>query len=318
MLKKLLPLVVSVFWVPYCYSDSISPYYGYTGNAAADGMTWDMNTVLPEPPGLDINTVIYRYTPIKDPNDPFTVTVQNEDAVRGGYIFRNTDDWSGLPGGVELRKVIGVGSVPRQYWGTGSIETTGFGTVADPNVVYTYKVTPCYDPQFDPNCPGYEEQSISIPEVPVVDIPEIETVDVSSLYDATDGDADVEQVCKEGDTDAKCDSIAKKDREELSDEEKEKRKKKEAAKSKDRLEKALSAVDNSAFFAESFAQAQMLDSMNAAIDFSSYTTATIDGGVYKETIVLDGGELKDNKNGRRLNLQSQILHDKMVDMQYHR
>jgi len=296
--------VVLVSLAPYCYSDSISPYYGYTGNAAAGGMSWNMDDILPSPPGLDINTVIYSYTPIKDPNDPFTVTIQNENAVTGGYIFRSTDDWSGHPGGIELRKIVGVGSIPRAYWGTGSIETTGFGTVTNPNVVYTYKVDPCFDPQFDPNCPGYQ---VPIPTVPVV---EVETFDVNTIYDATDGDAEIAEVDEE--------LIEVDEKEELSDEEKEKRKKKMLAKSKDRLEKALAASDNSAFFAEALAAAQMIDQMNASVNMKSYTAVALDGGTYKETIVLDGGNIPDNKNGRRLNFRSQILHDKMVDMQYDR
>jgi len=305
MLKKLLLLALVALVPCYSYSDSISPYYGYTGNAAANGMTWSMDGVLPEPPGLDINTVIYSYTPIKDPNDPFTVTVQNENAIDGGYIFRSTDDWSGHPGGIELRRVIGVGAIPRAYWGDGSIETTGFGTVTNPNVVYTYKVDPCFDPQFDPNCPGY--QTPLPPPPPKV---EVETVDVTTLYDATEGDAEITEVDEE--------IIEVEEKEELSDEEKEKRKKKMLAKSKDRLEKALAAADNSAFFAEAIASAQMLDQMNAVVNINTYVAASIDGGTYRETVVLDGGNIPDNKNGRRLNFSSQILHDKMVDMQYNR
>jgi hypothetical protein len=62
MLKKLLLMGVLVFWPSYCYSESIQPYFGTTPNAAAGGNTWIMNNVLPTPPGLDINGVIYNYT----------------------------------------------------------------------------------------------------------------------------------------------------------------------------------------------------------------------------------------------------------------
>lgn len=304
MLRKLLPSVVLALWAGYSSSESISPYYGYTGNAAAGGMTWDMSTVLPNPPGIDINTVIYSYTPFKDPNDPFTVTVQNENAVDGGYIFRSTDDWSGKHGGIELRRVIPVGAIPREYWGEGSIETTGIGTITDPKVVYTYRVDPCFDPQFDPNCPGYIP-----PPPPAPPMFDMEVFDPSSIYDGTEH-SEISKVDEE--------LIKKKDDDELSDEEKKKRKKKEAKESKIRLEKALAASDTSAFFADSFAQAQMLDQMNAAINVNTYIAATIPGGTYNETVVLDGGKIEDNKNGRRLSLQSQILHEKMVDMQYDR
>ena len=42
------------------------------------------------------------------------------------------------------------------------------------SVVYTYKVTPCFDPQFDPNCPGY-----------ATPVPVIYEVDLNDLYDVT-------------------------------------------------------------------------------------------------------------------------------------
>ncbi len=307
MLKKLLLSVVLVSLAPYCYSDSISPYYGYTGNAAANGLSWGMDSVFPDPPGLEVNAVLYNYTIQKAVNDAVTVHVQNENAQGTGYIFRETDEWRpGSLGGTEINKVIGLPNIHKSYWGDGSIEVEGNGSVTDPSVIYSYRVDPCYDPQYDPNCPGYEPY---VPEIPVVDL--------NSLYDATDGDANIEQACKEGDTSAKCESIAS-DQEQADEEEKKKQEEEEKKDSRDRLEKALAAVDNSALFAESFAQAAMLDSMNAAVNMQSYTAATIDGGAYKETIVLDGGNLPDNKKGRRLNLQSQILHEKMVDGQYNR
>src|SRR6056300_905560 len=176
MLRQLLLLVVSVFWVGYSYSESIAPYYGTTPNAAAGGHTWSMDNILPSGiPGVDINLVIYDYTPVKETQDAMVVHIQNENADGTGYIFRESDDWSGLPGGVEIRKVVPVVSTNRSLWGDGSIEVEGTGTVDNASVIYNYRVDPCYDPQSNPNCPGYEVQ-----------IPEIETVDVSTLYNALD------------------------------------------------------------------------------------------------------------------------------------
>ena len=122
---KILPLTVAlVFWPSYSFSESIAPYYGTTGNAASDGNSWSMDGVLPTPPGLDINGVIYDYTIQKNVDDSVNVHIQNENAVGTGYIFRETDEW--LPGslsGTEIRKVVPV--VPglnRELWGQGSIE----------------------------------------------------------------------------------------------------------------------------------------------------------------------------------------------------
>jgi hypothetical protein len=92
-------------------------------------------------PGLDITGVIYRYTAVKHRADPFTVSVQNENAVDGGYIFRETDDWTGKSGQT-ITKAVPTGYSPIELWGPGSIETTGVGSVEDPAVVYTYRFDP--------------------------------------------------------------------------------------------------------------------------------------------------------------------------------
>jgi hypothetical protein len=40
MLRKLLPMAWVLLLPSYSYSETIIPYYGYTGNAAATGLTW--------------------------------------------------------------------------------------------------------------------------------------------------------------------------------------------------------------------------------------------------------------------------------------
>jgi hypothetical protein len=302
VLKKLSLSVVLAFWGHYCYSDSITPYYGYTGNAAATGNSWNMDNVFPTPPGLDVNAVIYNYTIRKQTEDSVTVNVQNENAQGTGYIFRETDEWKpGSLDGTQINKVIGLPNVPREYWGDGSIEVTGNGSVEDPNVVYSYRVDPCYDPQYDPNCPGYQVQMPDIPEV-----------DLTNLYDATQ-DENI-------DLDAKVDEdlIEKEESDEKSDEQKEKEKEEEEKDSKDRLEKALAEANNSALFAEALANSIILDSMNQAMNITSYYNATIPGGAYNDSVVLVDKDIPENRNGLRNGLAQQLLHEKMVDMQYGR
>ena len=293
MLKKLLLMGVLVFWPSYCYSESIQPYFGTTPNAAAGGNTWIMNNVLPTPPGLDINGVIYNYTIQKDVNDSAKVHVQNENANGIGYIFRETDEWqAGSLGGTEIRKVVPViPNLARELWGNGSIEIEGNATVEDPNVVYMYKVDPCYDPQFDPNCPGYKVQ-----------IPEIEIVDIDSIYSSNS--ETIEIATTETDYD-----IYEEDELLESDEEDEEREKM-------RLEAALAAVDNSEIFANAFAQAQILAAMNNAIQMSNYYAGNVPGGEYKDSLVLIDKKIDDNKKGLRNGLAQQLLHEEMVSMQY--
>ena len=284
---------VLVYWPSYCYSESIQPYFGTTPNAAAGGNTWIMNNVLPTPPGLDINGVIYNYTIQKDVNDSAKVHVQNENVNGTGYIFRETDEWqAGSLGGTEIRKVVPViPNLARELWGNGSIEIEGNATVEDPNVVYMYKVDPCYDPQFDPNCPGYKVQ-----------IPEIEIVDIDSIYSSNS--ETIEIATTETDYDIyEEDELLESDEE---DEEKEKM----------RLEAALAAVDNSEIFANAFAQAQILISMNMAIQMNSYYAANIQGGVYNDSLTLVDKKIEDNKQGLRNGFAQQLLHEQMIQEQY--
>jgi hypothetical protein len=295
MLRKKLLTVVLVCLPSYCYSESITSYYGTTGNAAGSGLNWSMNNILPTPPGLDINGVIYNYTIQKDVDDSVNVHIQNENANGTGYIFRETDEWNpGSLGGTEIRKVVPViPNIPRQSWGDGSIEVEGSGSVTDPSVVYMYKVDPCYDPQFDPNCPGYK---VPVPEIPVID--------VSIIYNASEDEA-VQIATTETDTELYEETETKIEDEEEDEDKKEMR-----------LEEALSAADTSALFAEALAQSQILAAINIAVQINPYYAASIPGGVYKETIVLVDKKIEDNKQGLRNGLAQQLLHEKMIEMQY--
>tara|TARA_R110000772_G_scaffold62673_2_gene140798 strand:+ start:806 stop:1585 length:780 start_codon:yes stop_codon:yes gene_type:complete len=259
-----------------------------------------MYNVLPSGvPGLDIDLVIYNYTPIKEAQDDMIVHIQNENANGTGYIFRESDDWSGLQGGIEIRKVVPVIPTNRSQWGGGSIEVEGIGTVDNTSVIYNYRVDPCYNPQFDPNCPSYKVQ-----------IPEIETVDLDSLYDPLE-DETVKNATASTDADQYDDKDAKSDEDKAKEEEEEKD-------SKERLEKALASADNTIMFAEAFAQDQLLQAMNMAINMSPYYSTSIDGGAYQDSVTLADKQLPENKRGLRNGLAQQLLHDKMIEMQYNK
>ena len=311
MLKRLSLLVVLVSWAHSSYSEGISPYYGQTPNAAGQGITWSMNGVLPSGvPGLDINGVIYNYTINKNVNDQVNVDVQNKNASGTGYIFRSHDEWRpGSLGGTQINKYVPVTPSNRSLWGDGEIAVDGPGSVSNPRVVYNYRVDPCFDPQSDPNCPGYQRPK-----------PVIYEVDLTNLYDVTtDSTIDLDRkTCREGDETPECKSVNndKADNKELTDEEKAELEAKEKEKSKDRLEKALAAADNSALFANALANAQMLQTMNLAVNMNAYYNASIPGGAYGETVVLKDTKLPENRRGLRNGFAQQILHDKLVNMQY--
>ena len=271
-----------------CYSSDYT--YGYSNNAAAGGSSWGMSSSVlgvPSLSGMDINGVIYRYTAVKEQADPFTVSIGNKDAINGGYIFRETDDWSGKSGQT-ITKLVPLAYTPIDRWGDGSIDLTGVGSIESPQVVNTYRIDPCYDPQNDPSCPNYVPP---LPELPVIEV-----------YNAMDDEL-VQNATKPTD-----ESLYKRDTDEKSDSEDED--------DGERLEAALSAAENALAIGDGMTQAAMLQAMNIATNMNTYYAAQIKGGSYKETVTLNGGNLPDNKNGRRMNFATQLKHDEMVKQQW--
>jgi len=261
-----------------CSSDYV---FGTSNNAAAGGSSWGMSSSLfPLYPisATEINGVFYRYTAVKAPNDPYTVSVQNEAANASGYIFRETDDWTGGSGGT-IQKFVPVPYSPLGDWGDGSIEQVGVGSVEEPLVLYSYR----YDPSL--------VQQQELPEIPAV-----------SVYDALSDNyvtASLEPTDRELYED---DELNKSDSEEEDD---------------GRLEKALAAQENALTMAGNLTQASILQAMNTATNLNSYYAAQIKGGVYRESVVLKDKNIPDNKRAFR-SLGQQKLHTDMVNQQYGR
>ena len=247
-----------------------------------------MSQVLPDAAGLSVNGVVYQYTAVKETEDGMIVYVQNENAEGDGYIFREVDDWSGLPGET-INKLVAVNNIPITAWGNGSIEIEGKGSVEDPNVIYTYKIDPCYDAQADPSCPGY---------VPPIETPEIEPIEI---YDALNDQA-VLEATEETDP-------------ELYDRDK-KRQRDSEENAENPLEAALAAIDNALTLAADVSQEAMMADMARIDTFTPYYQASIAGGVYQETVSLPKTDIPDNKAALRNNLAQQILHEKMIQSQY--
>jgi len=238
-----------------------------------------MENVLPAQSGLTVNSVFYRYTTVKNPLDDMIVHVQNEDALGSGYIFRSSDDWSGLPGNT-INKLIGVESIPRERWGNGSIEVEGFGTVENSSVIYSYRYDTCFQNTVDPACPGY------IP-------PPLPTVDAFS-------DEELIQKAMEPENNW---NPNKEDEERRAFVNAQKRK----------LEKALGGINSALMTAQAETAAALFFAMNPVP--VSYT-ASLPGGVYEETIQYSSEQLQDNSKGRRAVFASQLLHEEMVQLQY--
>jgi hypothetical protein len=252
-----------------------------------------MTDVLPPQAGLQVGGVIYRYTVEKDPNGDLQVHIQNENAIDGGYVFRETDNWSQLPGST-INKVVPLNNIPREYFGNGSIELDGEGQIVDPDVRYAYNFDPCYVILTNPECPGYaqalydwlKEQGLLDnqlnPDDPFYD----EWVQMM-LERETDVDEDEEETTERTEEDEG---------------------------EEDPIE-ALNANVDIEGFVDGERQSAMIDALSSVPNFESYVTATIPGGVYEETITLEDAELPDNP--RALNsLARDELHRQMVRSQY--
>jgi len=247
-----------------------------------------MTNVLPQQAGLEVNGVVYRYTTVKKTEDDMIVNIQNLNALGSGYIFRNSDDWSGLPGNT-IQKAVPVNNIPIQFWGDGSIDVEGEGDVVNASVVYTYQFDPCFNPQSDPSCPGY------------IDFNQY-TVEVTEGYDPLDD----EFIRQETEKKAKLDDEDEKERQ---------RKKVESEKKqRQRLEVALGAIDSALMTAE--AEAIAADFFALADIPQNYTIVEIPGGIYNEPTRLVDAKLPDNSRALRNNWAQQLLHEKMIDLQY--
>lgn len=280
-------MAVSLACLPsYSYSEQV---FGQTTNAAQNGYNWVMSNLLPQQAGLQVNTVLYRYTTVKNPEDPLLVTIQNENAVDGGYIFRETDDWTGLPGN-SIFKVIGVGGIPIDYWGDGEITWEGDGKVTDPSVIYTYQYDTCFDPQSDPSCPGYK---VEIPDIPSVEV--VDPLDDTFVQDEIDREMTMRDEDEE-----------ERERQRMSEEE-------EDDEEEVDLETVLGIANRSLQNAQDTAKQKQ---MMALANFSNQYYEQLPDTVYNETIQLKDAALPKNNRGRRLQFAQDLLHDKLVKSQY--
>jgi hypothetical protein len=242
-----------------------------------------MQNVLPQQAGLTISHIVYEYSVEKETQDAMLVHVSNENAINGGYIFRSTDDWTGQPSNT-VKKIKPASQLPIQFWGDGSIETEGFGTVSNSSVKYNWRYEPCFDPQSDPACPGY-----MIP----YDLEDILVEPVDPLED---------QYIQE-----------QLERQALLEEEEEFERKERLKKNKRDMEKLLGGINSKLMSDLALVQEAAYFSINL---FPTSYYNVIDGGTYEDALQLIDAELPDNKEGRRVNYTQQKLHEEMIQSQY--
>ena len=287
MIQRLGLALCLVAYSSYSHSDPYS--YGASGSAASSGLSWGMGNVFPNSTGLSINGLIYRYSTVKNPEDDMKVHVSNLNPNGDGYTFRETDDWSGVPGNT-ITKSFTLNNIPFELWGRGSIEVEGKGEVTNPYVIYNYRIDECFDPQLNPSCPGYKKPMPVIPEVEV--------------YNALEDNAVVDALDTEDDF--KYDE----DGNRIEDEEKEEK--------PSRIELGLASSQNALTMLKTQGQSDIINLMNSQTNIAMYYNAKINGGEYKDKHTLSDKQMPDNKMALRNTLSQQILHEKMIDMQYNK
>ena len=281
-------------WPSYSYSDVT---YGTTGNAATGGLSWNMGTILPDSSQpwvtLQINGLTYRYSMTKDPNADAQVHVRNEDAVNGGYVFEETDNWNGQPSGT-VQKYFRLPYTDSSRWGKGEIAVEGDGQVSNPIVTYNYKLDindqmmKCAaTPLADPSCPGFRQALMDL-----LNSTEISVDD--PFYDEW-VQAQLEK--------------------ELELEEEKDLEQKEN--SEDDLEERLGGRNTVDAMVDVKQQEALLASLADVGKIEPYYQVEIQGGEYEETLTLEDTEIPDNRRALR-SLASDANHTKMVRSQYDR
>jgi hypothetical protein len=254
-----------------------------------------MGNILPPQAGLSVNGLIYQYTITKDPTTDSWVVIQNENANGDGYILSHTDDWSQLPGGT-INKFLTFGDIPTLSMGDGSISVTGDGTLSDVRVGYNFKFDSCAVPLSDPNCPGFKDDLYNwLLENGLIN----SSVDINDPY--------YEQYVED---------LLNRKADTTEDETLDDKDVKEEKEDKDSLEAKLSVTDVNMKIAQAAKQNAMLEALRVTpTEFNAYLTASIQGGVYEESVILKDVTLPDNASVMR-NLAQDGLHQTMVRSQY--
>jgi len=271
-------------------SSSIQAYsFGYTPNVAINGLEWTMTpTYLGANgiDGMDVSGVTYKYTPIKNKEDDYIVTLEN-DKLGGGYVFQDVQNWSQREGGIEVRRTIALPYTPLALFGDGRLKEEGTGSIEGADVRYIYRFNPCFDPQSDPSCPGYKKPK----PPPLPDIPDYDALQDESVAIAQ----------------------AETDRKLLDDEQAEKEEEEEEE--DESLEFMLADVENAIAMANEIAQSVILQQLNNVTNLTNYYVSTIPDNYYPDAVALQGGTIVDNRRALR-SLSQDARMNEMIEEQY--
>ena len=272
-------------------SSSVHAYtFGYTPNVAITGLEWTMTPTYLGADGIggmDVSGVTYKYTPIKNKEDDYVVTLEN-DKVGGGYVFQDVQDWSQREGGLEVRRTIALPYTPIAVFGDGRLKQEGTGSIEGADVRYIYRFDRCkFDPQSDPSCPNYvKPKPPPLPKIPDYDALQDESVAIAQ---------------KETDRELSKEDQAEKEEDEEEDEES--------------LEFMLADVENAIAMANEIAQSVILQQLNNVTNLTNYYVSTIPDNFLPDADALQGGTIVDNRRALRSLAQDNLMNE-MIEEQY--
>jgi len=274
----------------YSYSDIV---YGRTDNVAKNALRWNMINVLPPEAGLKVQGVYHKYTINKEASSDAIVSITNKNLKGAGNIYERHDSWNQLPGNTKIgfdlvRPSLGTS------WGEGNIGVTGDATLSDVTIAYNYKFDPCFIPLADPSCPDFKDALYKylldnnlLNNEPAIDDPYYNEWVQYQL------DIKAEEKEKE--------DLAAKEKEEIEEEQS--------------IEKALSIAGAAEKIANPMKQLAMMQQMASVGTLDVYYGATIEGGIYEDTLTLEDNVILDNNKALR-NLAQDTLHRTLVRSQY--
>ena len=151
-----------------------------------------------------------------------------------------------------------------------------------------YRFDSCFNPQSDPNCPGYvKPKPPAVPKIPDYDALEDDSVKLAQ--EDTDRDLlEDEEEGRDEDDDVDDDSDT---------------------------QKFLASTTNALTLANQIAQSVILSSINSATNIGTYYVANIPDSYITESVVLQGGNIVDNRKALRSLAQDNLM-NQMIEEQY--
>ena len=284
-------LLAACFWPYSSFSEGVN---GSTDNATSKAYTWVMQNILPAQTGLTIEGVYHKYTITKDTNADAIVSITNENVNGTGYIYEYHDNWDQLPSNTKF-KYDPIASSLGTLWGKGQIKVTGNGTLSDVNIRYQYRFDTCFIPLSDPTCPDFRNALYQY----LIDNNLLNNEpSINDPYYNEWVKLQLEQTAKEEE------ELKAAKEEELEEEEEELT-----------MQDLFSVEGLTKKLADPLEQVKMLQEMASVGKLDSYYDVKIQGGVYKDTVQLVGGSIRDNTKALR-NLAQDKVHEEMVSMQY--